>query len=225
MEPGEGPIDRGEVALHHLLALAAVALLDRVLDRSDCLLDGQHAGEREEARLEGRVHAAGEPRLAGDTLRVDDMEAELLARDLLLHVTGQVPPGVDTVRARQQERRAGTCVLEYVEALEQPELVTGDEVGLFDQVRRFDRVVAETQVRDGHRSRLLRVVDEIRLHVVARFAGDDLGRILVSAHRAIRAQPVEQTADALLGNAPSRVVGEARTGDVVVDTDREVPGG
>ena len=222
LERGESSVDGGEVAPDHLLALAAVALLDRVLDRRDRLLDGQHAREREEAGLQDGVHTSGQAGLPRDPLRIDDEEAELLVDDLLLDSPRQLPPAVEAVRAREQDGRARTCVLEHVEALEQLELVAGDEVGFLDQVRRVDRVVAEAQMRDRHRPRLLRVVDEVRLHVTAGFLGDDLGRVLVRADRAVGAESVEEAADRLSGHAPGRVVVEARAGDVVVDADGEV---
>ena len=113
-------------------------------------------------------------------------------------------------------------MLEHVEALEQPKLVAGDEVGFFDQVWRVDRVVAEPQMRDRHRPRLLRVVDEVRLDVAAGLLGDDLGRVLVRADGAVRAEPVEEAADVLMGHAPGGLVVEARAGDVVFDADGEV---
>ena len=75
LERGEGSVDGGEVAPHHLLALAAVALLDRMLDGGDRFLDGQHAREGEEARLQDGVHTSGQAGLSRDPLRVDDVEA------------------------------------------------------------------------------------------------------------------------------------------------------
>jgi hypothetical protein len=46
----EGGVDRGEVHLHDLLALLAVGLLDRVLDRGDRLVRGKHAAGARRSR-------------------------------------------------------------------------------------------------------------------------------------------------------------------------------
>src|SRR5271155_4983298 len=46
---------------------------------------------------------------------------------------------------------------------EQPEVRAADEARLLHQVRRADRLRAETQMRHGLRARLLRVIDEVPL--------------------------------------------------------------
>ena len=84
---GERAIDRLEVAPHDLLATLAVGLLNRDLDRLDCLLSLQHAGDREEARLQHRVGPPSEPRLARDLAGIDRIQLDLLGKDLLLHGT------------------------------------------------------------------------------------------------------------------------------------------
>ena len=222
LQGGEGGVDRGEVAPHDLLALAVIALLDRVLDRRGRLLGGQHARKREEARLQDAVHAARQAGFAGDPFRVDDIELELLARDLLLHGPRQATPGVRAVGAGEQEGRAGSRLLEHVNALEQAELMARDEVRLLDQVRRLDRVVAEAQMGDGHGARLLRVVDEVGLDVAVALAGDDLRRVLVRADRAVGAEPVEEALRVTPRDPPGGVVREAGSRDVVLDADGEV---
>ena len=92
-----------------------------------------------------------------------------------------------------------------------------------NQIRRPDRVRPEPQVRRRHRPGLLRVVHKVALRVVRRLAADDLDRILVRAHRAVRTQPVEQRPHRLrvLGRK-RRIVLQARMAHIVVDADREV---
>jgi hypothetical protein len=51
-----------------------------------------------------------------------------------------LPQLVGRVRRVEQERAAVADVAEHVEAVEQPELVAGDEVGFLDQVGRADRL-------------------------------------------------------------------------------------
>ena len=67
----------------------------------------QHAGDREEARLQDRIGARAETDVAGDLGRIDDEEAEALVDDLLLHRTRQlVPHVVGTIGAVEQEDAA-----------------------------------------------------------------------------------------------------------------------
>ena len=95
------------------------------------------------------------------------------------------------VRTVQQEGRARLGEPEHVDAIEEAELVAGDEVGAADEVRRVDRRRIEAEVRDRHRPGLLRVVDEVALHVQVGVLTDDLGRVLVGADGAVRAESVE----------------------------------
>ena len=101
--------------------------------------------------------------------------------------------------------------------------MAGDEVCLPDQVRRADRPRAEAQVRDGHRARLLRVVDEVALGVVRRLLADDLDRVLVGADRAVRAQAEEHAPRHVVRlDVQVAVVRQRRVRDVVDDADGEV---
>src|SRR5207253_1712351 len=89
-----------------------------------------------------------------------------------------IPDFVRTERAVQQKgggRRSGR---QHIETLEEIELVASDEIRRLDQVRCVDRLRTEAQVRDGHRARLLRVIDEVALGVQVRLGADDLDRVL-----------------------------------------------
>ena len=78
-------------------------------------------------------------------------------------------------------------------------------------------------MRGGHRSGLLRVVNEVALGKVRRFAADDLDRVLVGAHGAVRAEAVEQRAHRLrVFGREGRIVTQAGVRDVVVNANREV---
>ena len=104
--------------------------------------------------------------------------------------------------------------------------MAADEVGLVvaDQVGGMNRLGREAQVRDGHRTGLFRVVDEIALAVELGFLAHDLDGVLVGAHRAVRAQAVEHAAHhALAGiGAEIRVPLQAGVGEVVDDADGEM---
>ena len=116
-------------------------------------------------------------------------------------------------------------MVEHRHLLEQAELVAGDEVGILDEVRRADRLRPEAQVRHRHRTRLLRVVDEVALGEQVGVLADDLHRRLVRPDRAVGAEPEEHRLH-LTGRprvAEGVVDVEAQPGDVVVDADGEPP--
>ena len=221
---GERLVHRGDVLLHHLLALAAVGLLDGVFDLLDGLLARQHAGQGEEAGLhdgvDARAHAGG----LGDREGVDHVELQLLLDQGLLGGPGKlVPDFVRAVVRVEQERAAGHQVLEHVVAVQEDRLMAGDEIGLAHQVDRANRLGPEPQVRDGHRAGLLRVIDEVALRVVVGVLADDLDRVLVGADRAVRAEAVEHRAHHLVGlGGELRIARQAVVGHVVVDAHREV---
>ena len=81
----------------------------------------------------------------------------------------------------------------------------------------------KTKVRNRHRTRLLRIVDEISLGVVAGILPDNLDGILVGAHRSIGAEAVKHSAhDAVRLDRKLRIVAQAAVTDVVVDANREM---
>jgi len=72
---GQRHVHRGQVPGHHLLALAAVALLDRLLDPLHRPVARQHAGDGKEAGLQHGVDQAAQPGLARDPGGVDHEQA------------------------------------------------------------------------------------------------------------------------------------------------------
>ena len=222
-QTGERCVDRAEVAVEHRLAGSGVVVLDRALDARDRLLGREEAGQGEEAHLHHRVDAAPEPGRARDAVAVDHVEAELLGDDLLLHLDGEPLP--DLFRPEggvQEEGGASPRALEHVDALQKRELVAGDEAGFLDQIRALDRLRSEAQVRDGDRTGLLRVVDEVALGVEVGLGADDLHRALRRANGAVRAEPVEDGArDLVPFDRQMAVPFEAQVRHVVDDAERE----
>ena len=98
VQVGERIVDRREVLLHDLRALARVGPFGLLLDRRDRLVARQHARQREEAGLQDRVDARAEAEAEGDLRGVDDVELELPVDDLLLDLARQLVP--DGVRRR-----------------------------------------------------------------------------------------------------------------------------
>ena len=114
--------------LHHRFAALAVGLLDALLDLVDGLVARQHAADGEEAGLHDGVDAPAHAGASGHFVGVDDVEAQLLLDDRLLGFTRQVIPHlVRPVDAVEQEDAARHGILEHVEALQEGELVAGDE--------------------------------------------------------------------------------------------------
>ncbi len=227
LDTGEGverPVDRSVIAFEHQRAGSGVGLGDGGLDGRNGVVGAQHTGEGEEAGLQHGVHTTAETRLAGDPTGVDHPQLETLVEDLALDFARQRRPDVvGAVRGVEQHRGAGARHAEDVERLEEIGVMAGDEVGLADQIRGRDGFGSEPQVRDGHGTGLLRVVDEVALRIAIGLGPDDLHGVLVRADGAVAAQPVEDRPDDIIGFGPATLVDrQAGVGDVVDDADREV---
>ena len=218
-----GAVHRAVVHLDDLVALDAVGLLDGVLDRLDCLFLADDAGDGEEGGLHDHVDAGAQAEGQAEFDRIDDVELDLLLDQLLLHQGGQVIPDLVLGEGGGQEEGAARLqVGQHVVGVEEGRVVAGDEVGLVDQVRGDDLVLAETQVRNGHGTGFLRVVDKVALGGVVRLGADDLDGVFVGADRAVRAKTVEQGAeDVLAFDVEGLVVAEAGEGEVVIRADAE----
>jgi hypothetical protein len=141
------------------------------------------------------------PALLGQCVGVDGEEAELLVDDSLLHLARQVVPYlVGREWGVQQERRARCRVFEHVDLVDELELMAGDEPGAIHEIRRSDGARARSQMRNGDRARLLRVVDEVALGEEVCFLADDLDGVLVGADGAVGAEAVEHDADDVLAS-------------------------
>ena len=80
----------------------------------------------------------------------------------------------------------------------------------------------KSQVRDRHRSRLLRVVHEVTLRKIVRLLADDLDRVLVRADCAVRPEAHEHAAPHVLRlEVEIRIERQRAAADVVEDPDRE----
>ncbi len=188
MDVQKGLVDCGVVHRHHLLPGLAVALLDGPLDLGDRRLERDDPGNLEEGGLHDHVDARAEPQLLGELDGVYRVDLELFVDDLLLHLDRHLVPHLVVGKRRAEEESAARFRLaEHVVLLQEGEVVAGDEVGVVDQVRRVDRLSAETQVRSGDGPRLLRVVDEVGLGVVVGRLANDLDGVLVRPHGAVRA--------------------------------------
>ncbi len=223
MESSHCAVDGGEFAGHRVGAAPPVGLGDAVFYPGDRLVVGQHTGDGEKAGLQNNVDSAGQPNLTGDGARVDDIQPDVFVDDLLLHRVGQaVPHAVGRTGAIEQQRSALRGAIQHVDLLQEPFVVAADKVRSPHQIRRPDRVGAEPQMRNGLRSRLFGVVDEVALREQVLLAAEDLDGVLVGADSAVRADPEEHRAHRVGGlDIEAWVVGDAGARDIVVDADGE----
>ncbi len=230
MQMGQRGIDGGVVLFDDRLAALAVGLGNRFLDLGDGPLARQQRhgrgpfDEGEEARLHDGIDAPAHVGLVGHGVGIDNEEAQSLLDDASLGLLRQVVPHlIRPVGAVEEEGRSRLSQFEHVEALEEAELMAGDEVGAADQVGGVERPRPKAQV--GHRDRagLLRVEHEVALGVVRRILADDLDRVLVGADRAVGAKAEEHGPHHVIGLGRERiVVDQTGVGDIVVDADGEV---
>ena len=220
----EGLIYGGVISLNDCFAALAVSIRNGFLDRGDGLVARQHAADREEAGLHDGVDAAAHAGRARDGIAVDHEEAQFLLEDGFLHLPGNVLPDFVGAKGRvHQERGARFGGRQNVDAIEELELVAGDEIRFGDQVCGTNRIRAEAEVGNGDRAGFLRVVNKIALREIAGSFADDLDGVFVGADGAVRAEAVEQGANgARIFGREIGIVGEAGVRYVIDDADREM---
>ena len=218
------PVDRGKILRHHRFASLAVCLLNGFLDSGDRFLARQHTAQGEEASLHHRVNATAHTGLTGDLHRVNDEESKLLFNDLFLGGPGKVVPDFfRSVRTVEQKGCAGLGGREHVESLEEGELVAGHEICPADKVSGTNRPWSKAQMGDRHRTGLLRIVDKVTLGVIRRVLADNLDGVLVGTHRAIGAEPIENSAYCLrILRGKGRIIVQAGMSHVIVNAHGEV---
>ena len=215
-------VDRGHVARHHGLAACAVAVMNGVLQFAQRVLGRKHPGESEETGLHDRVDATTEAGFAGDSGCIHGVHLQVAIEYLLLHFCGKATPHlVGGVRRVEQHGRTLGGQVQYVEAIEEVPLVDAHERGLVDEVRAVDGMLVHAHVADRRAARLLRVVDEVSLHVQIGVGPDDPRRVFVATHRAICAEAVEHGPDLRPVGPPRWIPRQAGVADVIVNADRE----
>ncbi len=223
---GQGVVHAGDVLGDDFIAFFLEGLLDRFLDVADGLFLGNNLGQGEEADLHDGVDTGAEAGVHRNLQRVDGVDLDFLADDGFLHFTGE--RGENLVRrdfSVQQERAAFADAVEHVITADVGGVVTGHEVRRGDGVLRQDRLVAETQVRNGNTTGLLGVVFEIRLYEFVGVVADDFDGVLVGTHGAVGAEaPEHALGQAVLVDDDFFVHRQRQVRYVVVDADGEVRG-
>src|SRR5581483_4953615 len=134
-----------------------------------------------------------------------------------------LPDALAIIRRVQQKCSSLTQVSQNVTDLEKRQLMTGNEVGLGDEIGGTDWPRAEAQMRDCHRARFLRVVNKISLCEVIGVFADDLDRLLVGPHRAIGPEAEELRAHHVAWfDGKGRIDIEACASQVIVDPHSEM---
>ena len=150
VQVGQGGVDRLVVLLHDGHRLAGVGLGDGGLDLLDGLLTRHDTGDREETGLQHRVGARPETRGPRNRGGVDDVKGDTQLYDPVLHRARQLLPHlIRRIGRVDQQRRTGLGELQHVHPLQDRPVMAADEVRPGHQIRRLDRVGAESQMRDG----------------------------------------------------------------------------
>ena len=225
VERGSADVDRLVVHIDDILALLQVGLGRSILHIADRFFLRHDLCQREERRLEDGVGALAHTDLDRLVDRVDRVELDVVLRDIALRLSRHVvvelfirPLAVD------HEDTARLDVANHREALDNiGGVMAGNEVRLVDIVRRLDRLVAKTQVRNGYAAGLLGVVLEVRLNILVGMVADDLDGVLVRADRAVAAKAPELALDGAFCRSVRRgLLLEGQVGDVVGDADGEL---
>ena len=140
--------------------------MDGLLQFTQRVLGREHPGEPEEACLHDRVDATTEAGFAGDCACIHCVHLQLAIEYLLLHFGGKATPHlVGGMRRVDEHGRTLSRQVQYVQTIEEVPLVDAHERGLVDEVSAVDGMLVHAHVADRRAARLLRVVDEVRLHV------------------------------------------------------------
>ena len=223
LDPGDRLIHGVPVPLDQVGAFAGITFLDRTFDFRDCLIKRKDIAQRKVGDLHDRVDAGAHAGFLRDAVGVDDEKFQRLRDNEFLRLMGEVVPcGVRAVRRVEKEDRSLPRRFKNRLLFEQVVLVASDEIRGGDQIRGANRIFSKPQMRNRDGSRLLRVVNKIRLGMEAEFLGNDLDRILVRTHRAVGAKAEEdRLVECLAGEVELRIIAEREPADVVLDADRE----
>ena len=188
------------------------------------VLHGDDISQLEERRLQHHVGPVAQTQGLGFLIGVDDVEMNVVFRDIAQDVAGDVLLQlVLGPLAVQQEAAVGLQLGDDVVLGQIGLVVAGHKVGTADIVGGADGVLAEAQMALGDAEGLLGVVLKVRLAVHIRGFADDLDGVLVGTHGAVGAQAPELAADGALGlGEQGSAHGQGQVGHVILDADGEV---
>ena len=92
-----------------------------------------------------------------------------------------------------------------------------------NQVSGTDRLGTKAEMRDGHRTRLLGIINKVALNIVGSFFSNNLDGVLIGAYRSVGPQPIEHCAEDLLRlGGEAGIVLEVSLGDIIDDPHRKM---
>ena len=195
-------VDGRVVHVHNVLAFHAVGSFHSILQVFHRVCQRNDVRQLEERGLHDHVDATAQTDGLRDLHRVDNIEVNMLLRNVLFY------------RCRQlfvQFFRSPAAVQQEVAALFQAGhniifinvglVMNRHIVRVFDQVRLHDGLFAEAQVGNGDAAGLLGVIGEIALGIHIRMVTDDLDGALVGANGTVGTQAPEFAALGSLGGS------------------------
>ena len=139
-----GAIDGQHVAPHDFATLLAIGAFQGVLDVFDGTLYRQELRDREKAHLHHRIDAPAQARAHGDRVGIHRVNGQGLIDDVSLDLGAQVSEDLVCRKGGvEQERAARFDAFDHIHAVQQVELMAGDQVGRLDQIGRAQAAVGK----------------------------------------------------------------------------------
>ena len=164
-----------EVLVNNVLTLLRVRLNDECLHLLYSEIQRNNLCDTEECRLEDGVGTVTETNLLSNLSCVDIVNSDVVLSEVTLYLVrdevNQLLAVEDSVQQEETVLTQTTCYIVHVEV---SLYVTSYEVRSIYLICAVDRAVAETQVRAGETTRLLRVVREVCLAILVSIVTDNL---------------------------------------------------
>ena len=168
-------VNSAEVLVNNVLTLLRVRLNDECLHLLYSEIQRNNLCDTEECRLEDGVGTVTETNLLSNLSCVDIVNSDVVLSEVTLYLVRDEVNQLLTVEdSVQQEETVLTQTTCYIVHVEVSLYVASYEVRSIYLISTVDRAVAETQVRAGETTRLLRVVREVCLAILVSIVTDNL---------------------------------------------------
>ncbi len=193
MDIGNTGINCRHVHRNNFFAFFAVGIFDCSFHIAYCFLNWNNISQLKECSLQYRIGSScAETDFLCDRNSVAGIEFDVVTGDISLYCRRQV--GIQFLIAPyavEKEVTARLYVLHHLIAVQICRIMAGNKVSLFYIIRRFNRFIAKTQVRNGHTARLLGVILEVCLYLLIRVVADNFYGVLVRANCSVCTQTPE----------------------------------
>ena len=168
-------VNSAEVLVNNVLTLLRVRLNDECLHLLYSEIQRNNLCDTEECRLEDGVGTVTETNLLSNLSCVDIVNSDVVLSEVTLYLVRDEVNQLLTIEdSVQQEETVLTQTTCYIVHVEVSLYVASYEVRSIYLISTVDRAVAETQVRAGETTRLLRVVREVCLAILVSIVTDNL---------------------------------------------------